>query len=382
MHIRSAFVAFVFGPVLCAQTFVVDAANGPGSQFTTISAAIAAVPDGAVLDVRAGAYAENLVIQGKSLRILGQPGAHLVVPSAGQLSVQGLAATQQVVVRGFTVDVQSIFGAFGIVLGNNQGTVVLEDLVPFFLGYGSMTLAADSTATLLVRGCTFRGEFRLLDCTTVLERTTVSGGLGGTATHFVQTRGSLQLVDSTVRGPNNTVGAVLGAAVTLDQGDLRVLGASELQGGQSLFPPQGYAIAGIGTARLEPQVVLGGNTPRIEPTVTAVTVGMPRCTADSAALGNPSTGRLTGPAGAIAVLGVGIEAPATWVPGIQDPFCWLPGTAIAAAVGVLAPPTPLLATVAMPASPAWRGFVLTWQGVTYDPANGLLASNPAFAIVR
>lgn len=42
---------------LSTQTFIVDASNGPGTNFTSISAAITAVPDGAVLDVRAGLYA-------------------------------------------------------------------------------------------------------------------------------------------------------------------------------------------------------------------------------------------------------------------------------------------------------------------------------------
>ena len=37
---------------LVAQTYVVDAANGPGSQFTDLPTAVAAVPDGATLLVR------------------------------------------------------------------------------------------------------------------------------------------------------------------------------------------------------------------------------------------------------------------------------------------------------------------------------------------
>lgn len=379
MRMRTAFAAFVSVPALLAQTFVVDAANGPGTNFTTIAAAIAAVPDGAVLDVRAGAYSEDLAINGKSLAILGRPGARIVVPAAGQLAVQGLAPTQRAVVRGFTIEVQSTFGTFGMVLDNNQGTVVLEDLMPFFLGYGSVSLVADANAALFVRGSTFRGEFRLTDCTAVIERTTVSGALS-TPTHFVQTRGSLQLVDSTVRGPNNAMGPVLAAAINLDQADLRVLGASELAGGFSLLLPFGYAIAGTGTARLEPQVVLTGNTPLVEPSVTVVTDAMPRLAATSAPLGAAATASLSGQPGAIAILGIGLPAPAAWVPGIADPFFWAPGTTVAAAVGVFAPATPLVAATNLPASPAWRGTVLLWQGVTYDAAHGLQASNPAFAI--
>jgi pectin methylesterase-like acyl-CoA thioesterase len=57
-----------------AQTFVVDAANGPGAHFTEITAALQAVPEGAVLRVRAGDYA-SFTIDGRSVTVLGEPGA-------------------------------------------------------------------------------------------------------------------------------------------------------------------------------------------------------------------------------------------------------------------------------------------------------------------
>ena len=39
---------------LPAQTFIVDASNGPNANFTSIVAAVSAVPDGATLVVLAG----------------------------------------------------------------------------------------------------------------------------------------------------------------------------------------------------------------------------------------------------------------------------------------------------------------------------------------
>jgi len=52
-----------------AQTFIVDAANGPGTNFTDIATAAATVPDGAVLEVRAGNYG-SFAITSKGLTVL------------------------------------------------------------------------------------------------------------------------------------------------------------------------------------------------------------------------------------------------------------------------------------------------------------------------
>ena len=65
----------MLSPARLAQTFVVDVANGPGTNFTSIATAISAVPDGATLLVRPGVYAEAIRIDGKGLKILGGPGS-------------------------------------------------------------------------------------------------------------------------------------------------------------------------------------------------------------------------------------------------------------------------------------------------------------------
>ncbi len=40
--------SLTFAVAAASQTFVVDAGNGPGTNFTSIAAAVAAVPDGPV----------------------------------------------------------------------------------------------------------------------------------------------------------------------------------------------------------------------------------------------------------------------------------------------------------------------------------------------
>jgi hypothetical protein len=51
------------------QTFIVDASGGPGTAFVDLPVAVAAVPDGAVLDVRPGVYTP-FAVANKSLTIV------------------------------------------------------------------------------------------------------------------------------------------------------------------------------------------------------------------------------------------------------------------------------------------------------------------------
>ena len=57
--------------VACLPTiWIVDSANGPGSSFTDLPAAVVAAASGDTLVVRAGAYTP-FVVSGKALTILG-----------------------------------------------------------------------------------------------------------------------------------------------------------------------------------------------------------------------------------------------------------------------------------------------------------------------
>ena len=99
-HDQAAVLFALLAAAVPAQTFVVDANNGPGTNFTTIGAAIAAVPDGAVLRVRAGHYVESsLVIRGKSLAILGDGGVDIEVPALPHPTIELLGPQQSVVLR-------------------------------------------------------------------------------------------------------------------------------------------------------------------------------------------------------------------------------------------------------------------------------------------
>ncbi|MCA8976080.1 MAG: hypothetical protein KDC98_15265 [Planctomycetes bacterium] len=94
MPIEHSVLALLLPATLLAQTFVVDINNGPGTSFTTIDAAVAAVPGGSTLIVKAGNYPGFTIAQ-KSITVLAE--ARVVASPA--ISVTGLTAAQKVVLR-------------------------------------------------------------------------------------------------------------------------------------------------------------------------------------------------------------------------------------------------------------------------------------------
>ena len=67
------------------QVFVVDEQGGPGSHFTDLAQAVAAVPDGSALIVRPGSYA-MFTLDGKGLSIAGEDRDSVFIDGAGAAS--------------------------------------------------------------------------------------------------------------------------------------------------------------------------------------------------------------------------------------------------------------------------------------------------------
>jgi hypothetical protein len=95
---------------------VVDAAGGPGSDFTALAPALAAAADGDVLLLRAGTYFDALNLSGKGLFVTADAGATVVVFSG---SVTNIPAGRYAALQGLTMDGQgsgpSIHQASGVV---------------------------------------------------------------------------------------------------------------------------------------------------------------------------------------------------------------------------------------------------------------------------
>jgi hypothetical protein len=71
------------GSTASAEVLVVDPANGPGTDFTSLSAAIAAAATGDVLLLRSGNYQGAFVVAGKSLSIVADEGAQVTISNSG-----------------------------------------------------------------------------------------------------------------------------------------------------------------------------------------------------------------------------------------------------------------------------------------------------------
>lgn len=104
-------------PLLPAQrTWIVDRANGNGTDFSDLPPAVAAAASGDTIMVRPGLY--NSFRTGKALRILAEPIASIL----GHIEVTGLPTGSRFVISGLAC-------LSGIKLRSNSGTVHVETML-------------------------------------------------------------------------------------------------------------------------------------------------------------------------------------------------------------------------------------------------------------
>jgi hypothetical protein len=109
-------------PAARADVLVVDAAGGPGTDFTSIVAAVAAAADGDTILVRSGSYAA-FTVNDKSLTISAHAGATVLVN--GRIDVPALGASKFLVLRGLTTGTPAA-GQEGLRLQQCAGAVWVE----------------------------------------------------------------------------------------------------------------------------------------------------------------------------------------------------------------------------------------------------------------
>ena len=196
-----------FASAALAQTFIVDAANGPGTHFTEIATAVAVVPDGAVLDVRAGNYA-SFTIASKGMSVLCASG--VTVPSGLGVTVTGTTATQTVLLRGL----RSAYGPLSLV--GCQGLVVLQDCDSFPSGRIEVTGCAQVHAANCLFGGFYGTGATIDNSTAVFRDCVVTGGYDGMHT----TASRVQLVDCSVACTGYPSGPAIwmGGRVSVSQG--------------------------------------------------------------------------------------------------------------------------------------------------------------------
>lgn len=126
-------VVLLLGLGVCAQsrTWIVDAANGAGTDFIDIPPAIAAAADADTVLVRAGTY-RGFSIAAKDVRVLADGGAAVAIrrpadgSSLGVVEVHGLTARQSTVLRGLQIIAAD--GQRGVDVAECAGRVHLESV--------------------------------------------------------------------------------------------------------------------------------------------------------------------------------------------------------------------------------------------------------------
>lgn len=361
-----------------AQTFVVDASNGPGTNFTQIAAAVASVPDGAVLLVRTGHYA-SFAIAGKSLTILGGTGVTFGETFSGSITIDALAPGQRVVVHGLQSSLADPAGIATVSCNACLGEVLLDAVA--WGPPGGVRLEVTQCAQVFVTNCTFGGNpapygARFVASDVTVVDTNIGGGYAGSP-GIVQVGGRVHLAGAHVSGVGSF--STGGAAVSMQGGALRIDSVSSLVAGLSPLPTgYGRAIDGTGGVRYHPGTIMQGAIPGIAPTISAVAVVLPVVHATGGQIGGSATATLEGASGTYAFLLLGLPGPAVTFPGTSDPLSvW---NAIVVASGMLAPP--ISGFVSVPPVQALVGQTFVWQGLAISSNGTWVPTNAVRFVLR
>ncbi len=372
-----------------SQTFVVDAAGGPGTHFTTLTAAVAAVPSGATLVVRAGSYA-GFSVAGKGFAIRGEPG----VTIDGQIAITATQIGQPVELRGLTLASplyvnQTVLSQ--LVLTDCADLVLLADLE--FLAQGCLgpqcafqsSLRASSCDQLMIRDCSVEGHVELVVCAATIDGCALRGR--GISFHSSSSTpgvtilgGTIVLADNMISGGLGSfsngvlVGGSPGVDVVGSTSNVRILRGAVYS--PLIGPPVAIAVHSLSAFRLDPAVHVIGNAP------APLARSLPALVATDAPPGGSFTAAARTAAGDPLIVVLGFRGPPLAIAGVVDEL-WLDPTVFAfVAFGVPPAGQPLTASVAVPNNPAFVGTQFAWQAVGHDAnANTLQASNPGISTV-
>jgi len=377
---RCSLACLVLFAALPAQTFVVDAAGGPGSNFTDIGTAVGAVPDGSLLLVRAGQYA-SFAISAKSLTILGEPGVSMLGLTSS-VTISSLAVGQRVAIHQLSSALPS--GGLTTVTCQSCAGEILLDRVrggPF----SELRLVAAQCAQVVLTHCILgsnasaasltASDVTLIDCRVASGHNSNPSATLLLQPGLAQVGGRVQLT-SCVVSATGLLAAATPPAVSMQGGSLRCDGGTQLHGDSGFPALFGRAIDGVGTVRLDPSVVLAGAVPPIGPAIAATTVALPALSVTGGTIGGATNAAMTGASGQLGLLWIGLPGPAAALPGSGDPLAVWNGVVLAA--GVFGPS--LTASVNVPSLPGLVGQAFGWQGLTLD-AGGVLQLTNAYPFV-
>lgn len=375
----SLLVLLSAAPLSAQQVHVVDDDGGPGVDFTTLSAAVAAASSGDVLLIESGSYAGAFTLDGKAL-VLAADADATVDLQAGVATVQNLAAGQTVTLRG----VHSHFVSWNLV--SDAGTVWFEDCSLEFddaLTLGTMT--ATGCANVVVTCCTISAAPAV---------STFGDNVPSDGIHAQQSQ--LTLYECTVTGGSGdlsmtTIDVPGQQAVELVDATLFLAG-STLTGGPGATAAGGAAlrVAGASTAWLLDDTLAGGDgTPdgaAVEETLGGVAIALPgpasRLELDSPKrMGEPVTLTLDGPPGQQAWLMKWLAPGGVVKPGWSGVLLVDPAHFSLLALGNIPGSGELSLTANVPTIAGLQALPLYLQGVALAPGSIRLTSGSHLLIL-
>lgn len=203
--------AFVFAACAASASaqgalIVVDAANGPGADATSIVDAIGLANDGDTLLVRTGTYAP-FTIESRTLVVMAEPGATVIVEAAapnylGSTIVLGVSPSQVVVLEGLT-----LHGGYDPIDGTELDALLIEDCA-------GQVWIQDCTLRPILGFSTDYAGLRAVDSSNVIVvRSTTdplsSGGFGPTAAGLLAEGSRVFAYESTFTAASGGIGAKL-----------------------------------------------------------------------------------------------------------------------------------------------------------------------------
>ena len=401
---RTSWLFALFAPFVAAQTFVVDAANGPGAHFTDLPTAVAAVPDGATLVLRAGAYGP-IVLQGKGLTVVGGAGVMLNGILSPAIDVRGLAAHQSFALRGAAMG-WATQGPAQVSFTNNAGRVLLEEFrfdyrtSPYLGSFGAAlpgAIVAMNCAQVVLRRCTIVGSRAVSATGSAVDLDScVLQGSGSTTVvyHNPVHAGSpaLHLQGSEARlascslqgGPGALPNAMPSPAIVATQSNVHLGGTTSVRGGQP-FVTAGpvAAVEGSGSLVRDPLTSLAtsGGAPLVIGSIVHTVQPWPAVVSTGGRLGQPMTATVAGAYGELCLLCVSLPGAPGSVAGVEGAV-WLDGSRLQlVALGAQAAATPVAFTALMPGAAELVGRPRAWQAVSWGPVHGLQASNTSLQIL-
>lgn len=367
------------------RTWIVDIANGTGTDFTNLPPAISAAADGDLIFVRRGNYFGATT--GKALTILGD-GARFDISSTG-FTVSALPAGRDFVLRGF------LFDGFGtqLTVQNCAGRVLLDGLrmnpVPSSVTRGP-ALSISNSALVTIHDLTATGSPAVVATSSTVHITNSSlTGLSAVLSPLrFEAQPGLRVTGSRVDISNSGLaggdGVVSGftfafpsPALVADNTDLRLRGSvTALRAGGGTLSAS--ALSGnLGSLRLDPAVTLtpSGTAPRIAGTITVQTTTLPALSAFFAGLGFHVTLDLSAPPGDAAALFIGPPYDLLPLPLFGGELGIDPARLTLVHSGPTDPTGHLRLSILVPNNPALRGSSWAWQGLAGNATRGFTLSN-------